>query len=488
MSKIKVNSGLVGPVVLVIILCSRSVTAADDDSNIINPNWKRPGSLWKQQNNHLQSAEQCGECPPVEPCPPCEIPASPPEPSACPQKKHCEQEFMLFKKFLRRLFDDKRLHKDFESDYLLGHIQLKITSHQLDMLRQAKTIHELEGIVSSVVEQSEGGDAGYFAMATESFCWSIGELARMVGANGYFLYVFVPTLGLLGVYWLVRVNARIMGIHPLLALILMALLMTYVITYRDCNRKLEAHALAKMSFRDETNPCKQRALRNTGFSGWVMDLIGGSNEARCREYIQQNINEDTVNFCDPSTVAIEMMTNLQMHYLETFIRKMVSIFETSTAGSGIAGSILIGLFICSLLYIVVTTGVKYGLYGSFNFLGACLSGRPRAAHASNALPADQQQQQQLPITLNINLNHLAGSISSRIDTNRIEEIAEPRPALKAAGSTPVEDGSGDAPNILSTKQIEEKYSKGKADDDTTNTKDASATEATDDQKEETVGP
>uniref|UniRef100_A0A8D8C995 (northern house mosquito) hypothetical protein n=1 Tax=Culex pipiens TaxID=7175 RepID=A0A8D8C995_CULPI len=479
MTRIKVDSRLLLPVVLVIVLCSLSLpVTATDDSDIINPKWKRP-SIWAQGGNHHHTAEQCIEYPPVEPCPPCEAPLAPP--TAC-QHKHCEQDFVLFKKFLRRLFDDKRLHKDFESDFLLGHIQLKITQHQLDMMRQAKTTRELDGIVSSVVEQSEGGGVGYFAMATESFCWSIGELARMVGANGYFLYVFVPTLGLLGVYWLVKVNARIMGINPLVALILMALLMTYVITYRDCNRRMEADALAKMSFRDERNPCQQRALRNTGFSGWFMDLVGGSSEARCREYIQQQSNEDTVNLCDPSTVAIEMMAKLQMHYFETFVQKMVAIFKTSTAGSGLAGSILIGLFICVLLYILVTTGVKYGIYGGFNFLGACLTGGTRPAHSSNALPAGQQQQ--LPITLNINLTHPAGSISSRIDTNRIEEIAEPRAAL-ALESTPLldEDGSGDAPKILPEKQ-----EKGKADEDRTDKSDVPAAEASDDQKEETVGP
>uniref|UniRef100_A0A1Q3EXM3 Uncharacterized protein n=1 Tax=Culex tarsalis TaxID=7177 RepID=A0A1Q3EXM3_CULTA len=477
---LKVDSGLLLPTVLVIALCSLSLpVTATDDSNIIDPNWKQPG-IWSSPGNHHQSAEQGGECPPVEPCPPCEVVS--PDPGACPQR-HGEQEFVLFKKFLRRLLDDKRLRKDFESNLLLRHIELKITQHQLDRLRQAKTIRELDGIVSSVVEQSEGDGAGYFAMATESFCWSIGELTRIVGRNGYFLYVFVPTLGLIGVYWLVKANARIMGIHPVVALILMTLLMTYVISYRDCNRRLEADALTKMNFRDERNPCKQHALRNTGFSGWFMDLVGGSNEARCREYIQQNANQDAVHFCDPSTVAIEMMAKLQMHYFETFVQKMVGIFKTSTAGTGIVGSILIGLFICVLLYILVTTSVKYGLYGSFNFLAACVTGGPRVAHPSNDLPANQQQ---MPITLNINLNHpAAGSISTRIDTNRIEEIAEPIPpaqALKSSTPPGEEDGSGDAPKILSKKQIEEK-----ACEQTTQKNDTPAAEASDDQKEETVG-
>ncbi|XP_062563608.1 uncharacterized protein LOC134226681 [Armigeres subalbatus] len=399
----------------------------NDDSDIINPNWVKPG--WKDHHKPKPPKEPIREeckCPVVAECPK----------DAQPVKATGQEDrnaLVFYRKFVRRVFDEDKLIADPEDDSLkLRNIQFKISQSQINKLQEARTAKEIDAVVTEIVEQSEG--SVYYEMA-EKICWSILSLYNKAVQNTIILYLVSPVIVIL----LMLSVAKVFHIRLWILIPLLAILITYVITYRDCNNRLELESLAKlMGIGYDADTCRQHTTSN--FLGWIFQK---DTKAECMEHLRQTYRLKR-DFCDPSEVFIEMVAKLQLTYFETIVHKLLSIFKTSTSSSGFVESIFICIFILLMVYLILTVGIKYGLYASGNFMATVITS-DRKAPVMNPIDAVEQQPSlpQAPITININVTKPKRD-NSRIEpiSNRIEEISDSVEPLAIA-----EDGSGDGPAV-----------------------------------------
>ncbi|XP_058839440.1 uncharacterized protein LOC131694923 [Topomyia yanbarensis] len=442
------------------------------DDEFINPNWIKPDPWSRYDREQLQKQvnrrEEC-QCPPVPKCDPNDICPHAPVPvqTINPPDDDNRLAIVFYKKFVTWLIDDRQLVQDDGSEYLLRNIQFKVSSKQVKDLKRAKTARDIDGIVSGIVEQSEGS---MYLPSVESFCWSITTFLSTIGQNVYLMYFLIPTICLPAVYFLVKILSRVMHVHPLIVVILLFITVSFAITLDECNQKLEMESLAKLMQRGTSNPCEMQHNADRGLYGWMENLFGESSEAKCIKHLRETLGASRKT-CDPSHVFLEMVAKLQLRYFETFVQKMIDIFKASTASSGIVESVLITVFFILIIYILVTNGLKYGIYGAFNFLGVFLT-TPRGNSPpmnQNALPEGQHSQQSIagtiPTSFNFKINIDRGRKKpSRADINRIEEIADnskpkPETILQGPKESPknIDDGSGDAtkPNETSESESDE---------------------------------
>ncbi|XP_058452242.1 uncharacterized protein LOC131430944 [Malaya genurostris] len=439
--------------------CDGTVNAqANNDDEFINPNWIKPDP-WSRHDREMRKkqtarAEEC-QCPPVPQCDPIEkslLTTAKVETIDKPDDNN-RLAMVFYKKFVTRLFDDSQLMPDDASAYLLRNVQFKVTRKQVQDLKQATTARDIDGIVAAIVEQSKG--SGYRPVM-ESFCWNISLFFSRLSENVYLLYFLLPTVCLPAAYILVKILSRIMHIHPAIIVFLLFTTISFFITFDECNRKLELESLAKLMHHDTTNPCDTQHKANRGVTDWLTGLFGQSDEAKCMEHLRKTLGASR-KICDPSQVFMVMVAKIQLSYFETFFVKIIEIFKTSTASSGFVESFLIKILLILLVYVLVKTVLKYGISGSFNFLGNMLTGsHSNGAVPQNALPGGQTTQQAIPgampasFNFKINIDHGRKKIT-RPDINRIEEIADngkPKPLAVAQSSKEspkkFEDGSGDA--------------------------------------------
>ncbi|XP_055636063.1 uncharacterized protein LOC129775389 [Toxorhynchites rutilus septentrionalis] len=430
-------------------------TAVSDDE-IIDPSWEKPDA-WSQyeRQQRLQlaaKAEECN-CPPIVKCEPVKPCPVQPKAELSPTDENNRLGAVFYKKFVTRLFARNQLENDKESGFLLRNVQFKITPLQMNQLTQASSAHEIDGIVSSIMEQSHHG---IYQTTAENVFWGLRAMYSSIRNSVFFFFLFVPTVGLLTGFFVVKIMSRVMHVHPLLVVFLMFIGVSYAISLNDCNQKLEMESLAKMM-----NPCQQRHASGGGFLGWMQRFFGEDTEAKCREHLRETMGAST-RTCDPSEVFVEMVAKLHLKYLETFVYKMISIFNEASATSGMFGKILIGLFLLVLVYILITHGLKYGIYGFSSFLATYITapGRTPAVglggqQAYAALPVGEQQQlsastsQPPSVNFHINVGRKSKKFP-RLEPSRIEDIAngndQPMAALKITGEgapKKVENGSGD---------------------------------------------
>lgn len=434
----KVKRQLIASAIFITCLLAQVILA--DDSDIINPNWVKPGNRHRVIAQDPNPTAQC-ICPDVPECPTESV-----NEHAAVEAENSRLALVFFRKFLVRLFDDRQLVMDENKTFKLRNVQLRITEHQLKRIKEAGTARELDDVVTRVVEQSK--DSIYQSMA-ENLCWDLVAWYGTATSSSIFRYVIVPTIVII----LVLIFGKILGISLWVFIPALFFIITYVLTYRDCNNRIELESLTKFMNTDGSNPCA-----NSGRSGWW--FTRKYNEAECIQHLMEKHGLKR-SFCDPSEVLVEMIAKLHLQYFETFVMRMVSIFKLSTASSGIIETFAICVFILFLLYILMTHAIKYGLFACGRFLSDVVtrpSNRDQAANLEN----DQQQlippRSTAPVNVNIRISR-SRRTNSRTEaiTNRIEDIAEgggepnvaASPTQASVEETPrrKEDGSGDGPAV-----------------------------------------
>ncbi|KXJ72120.1 uncharacterized protein LOC115260809 [Aedes albopictus] len=424
-----------------IALLVANVASTDvDDSDIINPNWVKPGHY-----HHHGSRSEEASCPPpvVEECkcpilPDC--PVFDPVESGPSKQEDLQKTFVYYRKFVRRIFDERRLQADLEDEsFMVRNIQFRISKQQVEKLKEARTPSEIDDVLTEIVEQSK--ENVYYAMA-EGACRSLYSFIVATQQNGVFLYGVLPAIALLVIVAIAkRFNMRWWIVAPLCALI-----GTYIMTYRDCNNRLELQSLIKVMKRgdDQSNPCKQ-------LTSW----FSSGAEANCMDYLQ-NVHGLKRAFCDPSEVAIEMLARLPMKYFGVVVDETNSIIDSVSSKFGWMRTILMGTSIMGLIYTIVTTCIPSSLIAGFKYWRLDRPEPRRAESIQNA--GTHQPLPQQPINVNI-VNYTRPRRTtprSEPTPSRIEEIkdgaqseamiAPPPPAKAGETVTNVEEhGSGDGP-------------------------------------------
>lgn len=455
---IRVKLHLLASAILVAIALSRQLALADD-SDIIKPNWVKPSHHYR-----AKAADQCQcpkvpECPEVTKCP--ELPKCPEESSSKKPSTDDGVNYRLalnsFRKFLIRLFDERKLEVDEKNDFRLRNVQFKATELQISKIKEAQSVRELDDVVAGIVEQSEGSI--YRSMA-ENLCWDLVTWYGSAIQSTVFMYVIVPAVVIL----LLLVICRAFRIPLWFLIIVVCLLITYVSTYRDCNNRLELESLTTLMKKPPgSDPCAEYQQSGSCWvSWWCKD-----KKAECIERLQEEYGlKRTV--CDPSEVFIEMVAKLQLQYFETFVEKMVSIFENSTAKHGWLKSIGIGIFILGVLYVVIKAFIVYGLHSITTFFVEVHT-RPRTVQQA----ADQGSRNRTTATNNTNRPRRTKSRTGKAITNRIEDITTERgggasnvagallpPAaqVKKRPQRRTKNGSGDGPAAVKNESTTESES------------------------------
>lgn len=396
-----------------------------DDSDIINPNWVKPG--WK---NDVQDGEHpvAVECPPAKEC------RCPPVPD-CPEREKVElpasheqyrNAFVAYRKFFRRVFDEGKFEMDLaDPSFQVRNIQFRISEPQAKRLKEVRTVDDIDAIVTEIVEQSEGST--YFAMA-EGMCRKLFLIYVSAFESTFFLYWVLPAL----VMAVIFIIGKVFKVKLWIVAMLLCIQISYVITYQDCNNRMQLNSLAKVLKMEKIeNPCENIHLTST----WYGKLLYKNSEANCIEQLRivHGLERD---YCDPSEVFVELVTKVPMKSFELTVNKIVIMLTKDLDSLGWGGALLqyVVVIILGVLFLVVTC------YAAINIGGQWLTTRTQRREAPPMLGAFQHTSP--PITINFNGD-------PRLANNRIENIndgAEKAPALSAPAPAAAVEGGKEVKN------------------------------------------
>ncbi|XP_055594415.1 uncharacterized protein LOC129745384 [Uranotaenia lowii] len=380
--------------ILVILLSKSSVAEKvfrDPDDDFINPSWVKP-DIWRSQKRRDPEPPKV-ECEKVTK--PCQCPPAPVCLSPDQRTMHS------YRKFVTRLFDENLLEKEVDSDYLVRKIQLKITNGQLTQLKTAQSIGDIDAVIASIVEQS--GKMTFYERY-QLIAFNLKDFFRGLGNSIFFLQFATPVLYIIVGYLLITLLSRMMQINRWFLLLLLLAGISYSMSYEDCNRKLEAEALARVSFNKIRNPCKEN---NSGWLDYLnpLNMFSESNERKCYRHLLDTHNLH-IGQCNPAQVVVQMIGSLQMEYFEVVIEKTTQMLSQSS---------WIGICLIILVVYLFITNIPAYMLSTAKCTTALLSTR-----RIGELPSETTQSiAPAPTNIKVDIN-LPSYDSSML--NRLEDI------------------------------------------------------------------
>ncbi|KXJ69260.1 uncharacterized protein LOC134285742 [Aedes albopictus] len=319
-----------------------------DDSGI-NPNWVTPGHY--HHDNSTQEAscpppvvEAC-KCPILPDCPVFDLVESGPS-----TQEDLQRTSMYYRKFVRRIFDKRRLQPDLSDEsFMIRSIQFRLSKQQVEKLKEARTASETDNVVSEIVEQS--GENVYYAMA-EGSCDSLYSFIVATKLNTILLCVLVAILMIVAI-------SKICNIWWFYVALLSILIIAYSMTYRDCNNRLEVESLVTAFKYDQKNPCLGLSSLFSSITNKISD-----RENNCKNYLQ-HLHGLERNICDPLEVTVEMFGRIPTKYFGNIVDEIISIINSAHQKFGWLGPLRITVVIPVFILGLVMICSKFSLIAIF---------------------------------------------------------------------------------------------------------------------------
>uniref|UniRef100_A0A182N5W3 Chloride channel CLIC-like protein 1 n=1 Tax=Anopheles dirus TaxID=7168 RepID=A0A182N5W3_9DIPT len=378
--------------------------------------WIKPGALdrWGQQQRLQEKTNDAAACEAAAPAP-CECP--PPEPVPCTTDITEDQRLALvfYRKLITTLFARDQLQKDPEDDdNYTTDLLLKLTSRQLNtLLDEQSAVREINWVVSQIL--IEPANFRRKSIARENQCERLYDMLMQL-LEATTLHALMPVVLLLATFYITRLIGRFTRMHPFVVFLLLLVSITVCKNWQECNEKLANKALQGLM---EASP------PSTISRLWSFVAPGKTHS-----------DGMPLPICDPLQVLIESTVSLKGMYFKATFREFIDAYKESTKDAGYFETIVIGLLLLGVAYVLLTTFLTVGIQSGFRTVGTIVAAKLRSPENTAAIgdaPAQQQQQQQQPsINLNIHIGENSASKVPlvellRLESQRIEVVSEDLP-------------------------------------------------------------
>uniref|UniRef100_A0A1B0EZ69 Uncharacterized protein n=1 Tax=Phlebotomus papatasi TaxID=29031 RepID=A0A1B0EZ69_PHLPP len=391
-------------------------SAADNDANIPE-NWVEPHA-WG-------SVQKVGGKPREIPREPAIIGGS------CPR----DEAHLFYTKLVNFLFDRSKLRENPDGDKLTRTLHLHLTPDLLQRLKEAKTAREIDSVVFEVIEMSREGKIEQVKEIVISVADVITFYLKEIQNSDTLLFFALIVVTLTFVWCVSRRFKR----NIVLVFILTIVLISYFLTYLDCNKRLEIKKLMELNGQNEKNPCEVNKSYFYFFSYKF-------SKDDCFEHLMKTYGPQR-SICAPTEVFLQFFSHLAMTQFITLVQESNTVLKDIFMNYSWTERLLVLSFVVGLCYVIVlpvfTTILQYSLptvIRSINEHGEGENPRqnsrnPPAIQDSDHLVLSGESVQRLLTILTQNASVTVRDAENVLQAeigNRIEELSEPENTQEGA--------------------------------------------------------